>query len=193
MQVHFTPREVAELSGAPKSTVEKAIEEKVFTTRMIKRGRRARRVLPAHAVAYATILRTVKYRMDAGMKRRLAMALSRLADTDLKTWRFELEPAVEMDVGRLIGDAMDRAAAYGAARDKLIVEDEDILGGAAVIRGTRISVYSILGRLTDGDTVGDILSDYPTLTPENIATAATFARSHPLIGRPGGRPWSSAA
>ena len=77
MQAQFTPREVAELSGAPKSTVEKAIEEKVFTTRMVKRGRRERRVLPAHAVAYAMIIRSVKYRMNAAMKRRLVTALSR--------------------------------------------------------------------------------------------------------------------
>ena len=193
MQAQFTPREVAELSGAPKRTVEKAIEEKVFTTRMVKRGRRERRVLPAHAVAYAMIMRSVKYRMDAAMKRRLATALSRLGNTELKTWRFELEPAVEMDVGRLVGDSMDRAAAYGAARDKLIVEDEEILGGTPVIRGTRISVYSILGRLTHGDAVADLLSDYPELTAESVEAAAIFARSHPLVGRPGGRPWSAAA
>ena len=111
MQAHFTPREVAELSGAPKRTVEKAIEEKVFTTKTVKRGRRQRRMLPAHAVAYALIVRRVKYRMDPAMKRRLATALSRLGNAELKTWRFELEPAVEMDVGRLVGDSMERAEA----------------------------------------------------------------------------------
>jgi len=193
MQAQFTPREVAELSGTPKRTVEKAIEEKVFTTKMVKRGRRQRRMLPAHAVAYALIVRRVKYRMDAAMKRRLATALSRLDNAELRTWRFELEHAVEMDVGRLVGDSMERAEAYGFARDKLIVEDDDILGGTPVIRGTRISVYSILGRLTHGDTVADILSDYPDLTAEAVEAAAIFARSHPLVGRPGGRPWLAAA
>ena len=88
---------------------------------------------------------------------------------------------------------MARAAAYGAARDRLIVEDPDILGGAPVIRGTRIGVHSILGRLTHGDTVADILADYPELTAEAVEAAAIFARSHPLVGRPGGRPWSAAA
>ncbi|MBX3484272.1 DUF433 domain-containing protein [Phenylobacterium sp.] len=193
MRTQFTPREIAELSGAPKSAVEKAIEEKVFTAKRVRRGRRERRVLPAHAVAYVRIVRSVKYRMDPAMKRRLAAALSRLGRHELRTWRFELEPAVEMDVGRLVGDAMDRAAAYGAARERLIVEDEDVLGGTPVIRGTRISVYSILGRIADGDTVADILSDYPELTAEAVEAAAIFARSHPLVGRPAGRPWSTAA
>ncbi len=193
MAPHFTPREVAELSGAPKRAVERAIEERVLTPRMAQRGRRERRVLPAHAVAYAAIMRRVKYRMDAPMKRRLAAGLSRLDAVAMRTWRFELEPSVEMDVGRLLGDTMARAAAYGAARDALIVEDAAILGGAAVIRGTRISVHALLGRLTHGDTVADILSDYPDLTAEAVDAAAIFARCHPLVGRPGGRPWSTAA
>jgi uncharacterized protein (DUF433 family) len=193
MQTDFTPREVAELSGAPKSTVEKAIEEKVFAVKVIKRGRRERRVLPAHAVAYARIMRSVKHRMNPDVKRRLATALTCLDAVDLGTWRFELEPAVEMDVGRLVGDSMERAAAYGAARDRLIVEDEEILGGTPVILGTRISVYSILGRLDHGDTVDDLLADHPELTAEAVEAAAIFARSHPLVGRPGGRPWSTAA
>ena len=67
MQAQFTPREVAELSGTPKRTVEKAIEEKVFTTKMVKRGRRQRRMLPAHAVAYALIVRRVSLSKGASM------------------------------------------------------------------------------------------------------------------------------
>jgi uncharacterized protein (DUF433 family) len=193
MAAQFTPREVAELSGAPKSAVEKAIEEKVLIPSLMMRGQRERRVLPAHAVAYVRIVRSVKYRMDPAMKRRLVVKLAGLANEEFETCRFELEPAVEMDVGRLVGDAMDRTAAYGDARDDLIVEDRNILGGTPVIRGTRISVYSILGKLSDGDTVADIMADYPELTPRSVEAAAIFARSHPLVGRPGGRPWSPAA
>jgi uncharacterized protein (DUF433 family) len=193
MNTNFTPREIAELSGAPKSTVEKAIEEKVFSPKRVRLGRRDRRVLPGHAIAYARIVRSLKFRMDIPMKRRLASALGRLGAGEWRTCRFELEPAVEMDVGRLLGDTMERAADYAAARDEAIVEDADILGGTPVIRGTRISVYSILGRLDDGDTVDNIIADHPGLTHAVVGAAAIFARSHPLVGRPGGRPWSTAA
>jgi uncharacterized protein (DUF433 family) len=193
MLAEFTPREVAELSGAPKTTVEKAIEEKVLATTRAKFGRRERRVLPASAVAYAKIIGTVKYRLDLPMKRRLASRLVKLASADLRALRFELEPAVELDVGRLVGDAMERAERYGDARDRLIVEDEEILGGTPIIRGTRISVYALRGRVEDGDAVDDILADYPGLTREAIDAAVIYARTHPLVGRPGGRPWASAA
>lgn len=192
MRLEFTPREVAELAGAPKSAVEKAIEERVIRVRKVRRGRRMRRVLPAHAVAYAKILRTLKYRMDPGLKRRLASTLARI---DAGAWpgsRFELEPAVEVDVGRLVGETMARAEAYGAARDKAILEDPEILGGTPVIRGTRLSVYAIRGRLDGGDTIEAILEDYPHLTRDMVEAAAIYARSHPLVGRPGGRPWAAA-
>lgn len=193
MRAEFTPREVAELSGATKTTVEKAIEEKILTSRMVKRGRRKRRVLSAHAVAYAKIIGAVKYRLDLSMKRRLAAKLAKLGSADLKSLRFELEPAVEIDIGRLVGDSMERAERYGAARDELIVEDETVLGGTPVIRGTRISVYSVLGRIRDGETIAEILSDYPELTREAVEAAVIYARSHPLVGRPGGRPWTAVA
>lgn len=191
MPLEFTPREVSELSGAPKSTVEKAIEERVIRVKRVKRGRRVRRVLPAYAVAYAAIARSLKYRMDARLKRRLASVLAEHHGDDWRDSRFELEPAVELDIGRLVGEAMGRAAAYGAARDAVIVEDPEILGGTPVIRGTRLSVYAIRGRLDGGDTIEDILADYPHLTRDLIDAAAIYARSHPLVGRPGGRPWAA--
>ncbi len=150
-------------------------------------------MLSADAVAYAKIVSAVKYRMDLPMKRRLAAKLATLRSADLATTRFELEPAVEMDVGRLVGDAMERAERYGAARDRLIVIDDDVMGGTPVIRGTRISVYAVLGRIEGGDAVDAILSDYPGLTQEAVEAAAIYARTHPLVGRPGGRPWSAAA
>lgn len=192
MRLEFTPREVAELAGAPKSTVEKAIEERVIRVRKVRRGRRIRRVLPAHAVAYAKILGTLKYRMDPALKRRLAATLSRVDAGGWPASRFELEPAVEVDVGRLVGETMARAEAYGTARDKVIVEDEAILGGTPVIRGTRLSVHAVRGRLDGGDTVEDILEDYPHLTREIVEAAVIYARAHPLVGRPGGRPWAAA-
>jgi len=67
-----------------------------------------------------------------------------------------------------------------------------VMLGKPVIRGTRITVYSVLGRIQHGETVDDILDDNPDLSREAIEAAITFARTHPLVGRPGGRPWTRA-
>lgn len=82
---------------------------------------------------------------------------------------------------------------FTAPSDPMIAEDPEILGGTPVIRGTRVSVYAVLGRLNGGDAVDDILEDHPILSREAVETAAMYGRSHPFVGRPGGRPWSAAA
>ncbi|MBI3517390.1 MAG: DUF433 domain-containing protein [Proteobacteria bacterium] len=191
----MSPREVAELSGAPKRVVEKAIEERVLTARVRpSRGasRGARRMLPTHAVAYAALIMKLDLKLTPAHKRRLIDRLRRLKPSEVRTARVELMPAVEIDVGRLIGDVMDRAEHYRAARDAFIAVDERIKGGTAVIRGTRMTVYAVLGRIEHGESVTDILADNPDLSRAAIETAITYARSHPLMGRPGGRPWAHA-
>jgi uncharacterized protein (DUF433 family) len=191
----LTPREVAELSGAPKRVVEKAIEERVIRAQVQSSRdgtQRARRMLPTHAVAYAAVISRLDLRLTAAHKRRLAQWLAHLPPGDIRTARVELSPAVELDVGRLVGDAMDRAERYRVARDSAIVVDEEIKGGTPVIRGTRMTVYSVLDRVDHGDTIDDILSENPDLSREALEAAVTYARAHPLIGRPGGRPWAHA-
>lgn len=193
---NLSPREVAELSGAPKRVVEKAIEERVLSVRFRKSklgAPRARRMLLGHAVAYVAILAKIDLKLTPAHKKRLARGLVSLDAAAMSKARIELAPAVEVDVGRLVGDAMARAEHYRAARDAWIVSDEQILGGTPVIRGTRMTVYSVLGRVAHGDTVDEIMAENPDLSRDALEAAITYARAHPLMGRPGGRPWTNAA
>jgi len=49
--------------------------------------------------------------------------------------------------------------------------------GKPVVRGTRILVSQILGALSGGDTIEDILADYPSITSEDISAVFSFAGS----------------
>ena len=192
----LTPREVAELSHVPKRVVEKAIEERVLRVQFrALRGakRRARRLLPSYAVAYATIVSKLDMKLGMAQKKRLVAWLSQTNPGQIRKARFELAHAVELNVGHLVGDAMERAERYRATRDDFIVIDQAIMGGTPVIRGTRMTVYSVLGRFDHGDSLADLLADNPDLAPEAIEAAIIYARAHPLMGRPGGRPWVDAA
>ena len=53
-----------------------------------------------------------------------------------------------------------------------IVVDEEIKGGTPVIRGTRLTVYAVLGRIDHGETIDDILADNPDLTREALEAAS---------------------
>ncbi|MBV2149995.1 DUF433 domain-containing protein [Sphingobium sp. AS12] len=193
MPNEFSAREVAELANVPVRAVDKAIEEKVLAgSRLGTRGRR--RMLPLHAVPYAAIVARLPLTLSLAAKRNLAGALSARQPERMTAEPLEIAPAVTVDLSALVGsDLATRAARYGRAREDHIVINPDIMGGTPVLRGTRITVYSVLGRLDGGDSIDDIVEDYPNLTREAIETAALYARTHPLVGRPGGRPWAKAA
>ena len=189
----FSSREVAELADVPVRAVDKAIEEEVLAgIRSGTRGRR--RMLPLHAVPYAAIVARLSITLSLAAKRELATALSARTPETMTAEPLEIAPAVTVDLPTLVGpDLAARAARYGRARDAHVLIDPDIMGGTPVLRGTRITVYALLGRLDGGDGIDDIIADYPELTPEAIETAALYARTHPLVGRPGGRPWAKVA
>lgn len=56
-----------------------------------------------------------------------------------------------------------------------ITSDPNVLGGKPCIAGTRISVELVLDKLGAGDSVADILTDYPFLTREQVLEAIRFA------------------
>jgi uncharacterized protein (DUF433 family) len=68
-------------------------------------------------------------------------------------------------------------------RDPFIVVDAGIHGGTPVIRGTRMTVYSVLGRIEHGDTIEDILADNPDIARDAVEAAGRYARAHPRTQR----------
>jgi len=56
-----------------------------------------------------------------------------------------------------------------------IIRDPRICGGQAVIRGTRVMLRTLLASLADGDSVEEILKDFPSLTPEDMRAVIAFA------------------
>lgn len=53
--------------------------------------------------------------------------------------------------------------------------DPSICHGKPVIEGTRILVSTLLGALAGGDSVDDLLADYPGLMREDVLAALRFA------------------
>ncbi|MDO8545161.1 MAG: DUF433 domain-containing protein [Opitutaceae bacterium] len=52
----------------------------------------------------------------------------------------------------------------------------EICNGKPVIRGTRISVQSILGFLSAGDSIDDVLAGYPQLAREDVLACLEYTR-----------------
>ncbi len=56
-----------------------------------------------------------------------------------------------------------------------IMRDPDVCGGEPVIRGTRVTLRTILASLAEGDSPEAILRDFPTLTEDDIRAVIAFA------------------
>ena len=54
--------------------------------------------------------------------------------------------------------------------------DPEVCNGKAVVRGTRITVETILGYLSAGDAVPDVLAGHPNLTRQDVLACLDFAR-----------------
>jgi uncharacterized protein (DUF433 family) len=56
-----------------------------------------------------------------------------------------------------------------------ITQDPVVMGGKACIRGMRVTVGMIVGQIAAGQSIDDILSDYPYLEREDITQALRYA------------------
>jgi uncharacterized protein (DUF433 family) len=57
----------------------------------------------------------------------------------------------------------------------MIISDPNVMMGKPVIKGTRITVELILEKLSQGESIEQILSAHPQLTKEAILEAIAFA------------------
>lgn len=56
-----------------------------------------------------------------------------------------------------------------------IVVDPNICHGQACVRGTRIPVHQIVGMLASGDTIEELLAEYPSLERDDVLACLRYA------------------
>ncbi len=55
------------------------------------------------------------------------------------------------------------------------LRDPRICGGETVVKGTRVTLRTILASLAEGATVEEILEDFPMLSDKDVRAAIAFA------------------
>lgn len=56
-----------------------------------------------------------------------------------------------------------------------IIRQPEIMGGKACVRGTRVTVGMIVGQIGAGQTIDELLADYPYLEREDVLEALRYA------------------
>lgn len=59
--------------------------------------------------------------------------------------------------------------------EKRFAREPGVCGGETVIRGTRVTLRTILASLAEGATIKEILEDFPSLTEEDVRAVIAFA------------------
>lgn len=59
--------------------------------------------------------------------------------------------------------------------EEYILRDAAVCGGEPVVKGTRVTVRTILASLAEGASIQDILADFPSLTEMSVRAVIAFA------------------
>ena len=62
-----------------------------------------------------------------------------------------------------------------AKQSERIIRDPKICGGEPVFKGTRVTLRTVLASLAEGNSIEEILKDFPSLTAADVQAAIAFA------------------
>ena len=69
---------------------------------------------------------------------------------------------------------LDFAVIFGTMTERIDI-NSDVCNGKPVIRGTRIAVQTVLEFLAAGDSIEDVLEEYPSLKREDVQACIDYA------------------
>jgi uncharacterized protein (DUF433 family) len=95
----------------------------------------------------------------------------------------DIDHYLTLNLDRVMHNVSPRMKVYCAGLSRTD-ERDDILGGEAVFKNTRLSVMHVGKMVQNGELVGNILEDYPYLNEDDVRFASLYYRAHPAVGRP---------
>jgi len=90
---------------------------------------------------------------------------------------------ITIDLAPFVKRTEERMGRLLAARDA-VVSDPEVLGGAPVLRGTRVPVHDVAASIAAGLPMERILAAYPSLDADKVELATIYAEANPTRGRP---------
>lgn len=182
------PTEAAVVSGVELKRVNHAIE-RMLPPRLVRRGRGGG--VSAEACFYIAFYHGSAAKLTAEERLLAIQEVSRRAEDEATTslWTRLVRHCkvsdgyVDIDLRPFLTQTHERWDRYLSAR-AAVTSSPDVLGGTAVIKGTRVPVYDVAASVTAETPVERILEAYPSLTKEQVELASLYAKANPPQGRP---------
>lgn len=173
--VSLTLNEAGYVIGQSSTAINRAVDRGIIKAKLQRRGNLRLRKINSAELRFLAIAGEVEKDLTPAARRKMYQAMRRLpADAQrlaLGVMEFKL---VEID--RRIAERLRHLEAV-----KALMEERS--GGDPVIRGTSVSAY-VVAALARGQTIGEIVEDYPGLTQAQINAAVEYTKVYPKPGRP---------
>jgi uncharacterized protein (DUF433 family) len=177
----LTPTEAAVVSGVSVRDVHRVIDEHILPETFY--DTQEARLFKSHACVFIAFYFGAADRLTSEERQR-AITLASRNSSDVKSrTRTIQDEFLTIDLAPFWKGVDERMVRLNAARAQ-VVEDNEILSGTPVIRGTRVPVYDVAASVAAGIPMERILSSYPSLNREQVELAALFAEANPQRGRP---------
>jgi len=176
----YTAAQASAVTGLPIRAILKAIEKDVIPSQRMRQDKTWKRMVTEAALVDAKGLN----QLPLSFRRKTYRAI--LAHPQARN--FQPVEAIQIDVEQARREIAASLLALRRA-EQMVLIDADIMGGAPVIRGTRIPVHLVADMLSQGASPDEIVQGYPSLKIEQVRLAAMYAKAHPRRGRPASQAW----
>jgi uncharacterized protein (DUF433 family) len=172
------------VTGLPLRAINKAIEKRAIPSTLAGKGTARRRYVSKGALICLRLDAEGLNQLPLGFRKRVFKVV--LAQPRSKF----VEPvgAVRVDVALARRELAQRLRMLHRAKH-VVGTDPEIMGGAPVVRGTRIPVQLLADMVAQGASAQEIAAGYPSLTAEQVELAVFYAQARPRRGRPAAQPW----
>jgi uncharacterized protein (DUF433 family) len=173
--VRVTVNEASYIVGQPSAVINKAVDEGIVKAVIQRHGGLSSRWFGLPELRFYRVASDLASELTPSGRKSIYRAIRALS---LHQRQLRWGPFVT-DIA-----ALDRQLQRNLKRLHTLKREIETAGEAEpVIRGTGISAYAIAG-LSAGQTVAQIIEDYPTLSRAQVEAAIEYAKVYPKKGRP---------
>lgn len=173
--VRVTVNEASYILGQPSTVINKAVDDGIVKAGVLRRGGLSSRVFGFSELRFYRVAWDLGAGLTPSGRKSIYKAIRGLSAHQR---RLRWGP-FETDLTKLDREISQRIKRLWDLKSRI----EDSAESEPLIHGTNISAYVIAG-LAEGQTVAEILEDYPGLSRAQIEAAIDYARVYPKKGRP---------
>ncbi len=175
--VAFTAPEAAFVLRESIKTVKKALDEGPVQAKLVRKAGGTVRTIEWADLLYLFAVRTLRDELTPKARNEFYHALKRIPVERAHEVRFG---RLSVAIDDLKAEMHKRARELAEMAEKVEFRQDD----EALLKGTGVEIHRIAALLGGGMTPEQICEDYPSLTPEAVATARAYANAYPKAGRP---------